>query len=296
MSYAKSNNNGATFAELGIPRNVVESRTVTLAPEDVDGYISYGYYRQVNGPYTGPPSCLAGYEPVPTLVGLTAEFAAIQSSEAECSVSQRERYAGLISGQIPDPRVQDTVQDPGVERDLIRIQSAATDKRRELDSTADADLPEFDPTLEVAPPQNGKAYARISIETVILAPWVGAPDNTYGIVSTLEIQKEFSDDGDEARFSILSSPSPGTPGGVDGPLPFVQDPANPQVWVVESRDGHKWAPADDGPVEWELRWGAGSIVVSRPQPVKGLHQRIAQNIRYATAGGAGGRKKPPRRR
>jgi len=159
MSYAKSTDDGTTFAELGIPRNVVESTIgVTLSPDDIDGYTSYGYFRQVNGPYSGPPSCLAGYEPVPVLVGLTAEFPAIQSGEAECSVSERERLQSAISGQVPetmprDPELAASAQDKADQAETALIA---------LRDTADADLESFDPDLALYLPSASTLSLRLA--------------------------------------------------------------------------------------------------------------------------------------
>lgn len=188
---------------------------------------------------------------------------------------QRAVILNDINAQVPDATVAQSVRDPLVEADIARYLAAATDKSIELQDTAAEDLGTFDPTLDVAPPQNGKGYSQFAVDIRELEPWAGAPDNTLGFEAVLNVQTEYEDQGAEARLYVIDAPSDS--GAV---LPFVVDAEDPSKWIATSRDGNKWADPDMG-CRVQLLWGAGSLPTSSKLQCKGQNDRQAQLVRYA---------------
>jgi len=120
------------------------------------------------------------------------------------SEEKRERIATDIDIQVSQPSTKDLISDAGVEADVIREESAAEDKRIELQGTADGDLDAFDPTIQVAPKQNGVEYSRLIVEILEQDPWPGQETKIYGPVASLEVQSGYEDQGADARMNVYA--------------------------------------------------------------------------------------------
>lgn len=260
----------------------VRNETGRAAPEP-HGWVDVGYIPQRNG-VVDPAKCFAGYGPYALVDDdgvLWAERPAVYLSDVECAERTREQYRKEIRAQTNTTvTVAELVNDPEIEADVIRQQSAGHAKLMELEATADEDLPNFDPTIEVYEPQaKGVGYAQLSLQIAKVEPWVGAPDDDMGWVLVMRVPADQIDEASEARVSITSSPD-----GPDGPLPPVQDTTDPRRWVFTAREGHKWQ-GDTGPVTAELRRGSGGLVVGRPLTSTSLHDRDTGAFRYGVPTG-----------
>lgn len=198
----------------------------------------------------------------------------------------RQAFSKRFDDQIPNASVSTNVRDPHVEKDIARAWAAASDKEAELDETDDADLDAFDPTLDVATPQDDTVgYSELAITILEVDPWAGAPDDTVGWIATLRVEEGLEAQGGEARLSILSP-------AADGPLPFVQDATDLRLWTLEARDGYKWSDPN-ATLTAQLRWGSGSVPVTGTLTCNGLYDRASRIVRYGLpeAQGNGGRRR-----
>lgn len=183
-----------------------------------------------------------------------------------------------ILRQIPVFSATNLTIDPLAENDVIRYSAAAADRLRELEESDDPE--NFDPTIQVADPQADVAYSRLSVTIQYLEPWVGAPADDIGFRAYLQTADDRADEGDEARLLVVSGADQGAV------LPFTQDPTDTSVWVVDSRDGNKWADPEQ-PITVQLLWGAGSLIVSPTITCKRLYDRKAVAVRYGVPAGQG---------
>jgi len=195
---------------------------------------------------------------------------------------KRQRITDNIGAQVSEPSAKDLIDDPDIEKDVIREESAAEDKRIELQNTQDAALDDFDPTIAVAPKQDGVEYSRLIADLLMQEPWVGTPDNVYGPVVSLTVQSGYEDQGSEARMNVVA------PGAVNIPsLTFVQRAApDDNVWDLVYPSDRLWASPDDS-CTVELLWGVGSVPVSRKIKLNGYGHRVGQPVRYGVAGAGG---------
>lgn len=243
--------------------------------------LEWAYPGILIGPYAPPSECVISQglivewlraEPKPDEATLVAEY---EADPTGLAADVRKNYAQQIEAQLPDASVRDSVRDPLVQADISRSLAAATDKEIELQDTDDADLDSFDPSLDVAPPQNGKGYSHFAVNIIELEPWAGAPDNYLGFEAVLNIQTQYEDQGAEARLYVVDAPA--DTGAV---LPFVQDVEDPQKWSVNARDGFMWADPN-AECTVQLLWGAGSLPTSGKLTCKGQNDRQARVVRYA---------------
>jgi hypothetical protein len=189
---------------------------------------------------------------------------------------KREALGADIYEQVPDTSVRDNVRDNGREADISRHWGAAADKMIELQNTADSDLDTFDTTLDVAPASSGKGYARF---TVSIKPTAGGD---YSIEMVLKIETDYEDQGADARATIVDAPI-----GSGATLTFTQDADDSQIWRItpdylKTNFGYSWADPEL-PATLELRWGAGSLVVSPRLTTERLDDRKAALVRYGVA-------------
>ena len=267
------------------PDNLKKTRQyiATYFPEigwknDTAAYAESEWYEDTYPASSGP--CETTHNNEPTKIANQAVWEFVAMSAEDCNAAKRAQYEQDIRLQVQDTTVATTLEDPLIETDIVREQAAASEKRRELDDTADADLDGFSPMLDVKPPQSDFGYARLSIEVAQQEPWVGAPADDTGWRAVLQIQSDYAADGADARLSITDSPK-----GIDGPLPFTADPDDPLRWTVEASAGKMWQ-GDDGPVSAVLRWGSGSIIVGRVLTSPSMHVRDSQNVEYGVPSGA----------
>ena len=195
-------------------------------------------------------------------------------TDAERNAQTRKDLANEISVQITQPTQAESVIDPGVNDDVVRTSSAASDKQIELDATADIDLIAFDTTIETATPQADVGYSRLSVIIEKQTPWAGAPDNDLGFTAILEVEEEYADQAAEARLYVVDAPS-----DVGAVLPFVQDATYLNIWACRTRDGHMWA-APETSCTVHLLWGAGASVISPDLTCEELYDRSVATIRY----------------
>jgi len=281
MSYSLPDPNSSGWLELRTPDGIASARAG--GPGNLG---AHGYLLDV---FNAISLCSPTWAAVPVAVNEQALWEVVPLSADDCVTAMLNKLSGEIDLQVGDTGVAATLEDSSIEIRIIRQQAAASDKHAELDATADADLGDFDPTLDVSGPQADVGYARLSIEIAEVTPRAGFPDRTMGWVAVLKIEKDYAVDGADARLSVTDAPT-----GPRGPLPFAVDPEDPLVWRAQVEDGYQWE-GDTGPVSCVLRWGSGSVVVGRKLTSRELYNVASQNVRYGVPAG-GGRKKPERRR
>ena len=192
--------------------------------------------------------------------------------------AQRADLQRRINDQIPIFNATEVAIDAGKNNDVARYSGAASDKQVELESTADQDLDAFDPIITPANPQADVGYSRFTITIAELTPWAGAPDDDLGFVVTLYVEEGLEAEGAEGRVYVVEGADQGAV------LPFAQDPTDPRLWVVESRDGAKWSDPEQG-IKIHLLWGAGSLQVSPTLHSERQYDRKAVGVRYAVPTG-----------
>jgi hypothetical protein len=270
--------------------SVIGDRSTTqYAPNDTDAFkAAHGDYRVwEDKDAVNPYGSFAYSQPDPMVIDepntrITQLYVWHDLSAAD----KRQRITDNIGAQVSAPSAKDLIDDPDIEKDVIREESAAEDKRIELQNTQDAALDDFDPTIAVAPKQNGVEYSRLIADLLMQEPWVGTPDNVYGPVVSLTVQSGYEDQGSEARMNVVA------PGAVNIPsLTFVQRAApDDNVWDLVYPSDRLWASPDDS-CTVELLWGVGSVPVSRRIQLNGYGHRVGQPVRYGVAGGQGTRRR-----
>ena len=246
----------------------------------ISEYAQFELYEDTYPAPSGP--CERQREALPTLADGKSVWGFVTLPEAECNAAWREQIDARIDAQVGDSTVAPTLLDPTIERAIVRQQAAASEKRRELEATAGADLPEFDPTLDVSQPQDDVGFARLTLSIARVTPRAGFPDNIYGYVAELVIQKDYASDGADARLMIRSAPKGPRPN-----QPFTVDPEDSTRWTYEIEEGYRWTDPDDPvPVTADLIWGSGSVSIGRLMTVQGLHNDDSQNVRYGLPEGS----------
>ncbi len=168
--------------------------------------------------------------------------------------------------QIPQATVQESLNDPAIERDIVRASAAANEKLRELET---ADLDTFDPTLQ--PPPGDPTYSILSAEYTEQEPYVGTPGNKYGPRVVLQVKDGESASGDAARANVKMGATL---------LPSLVFAATEDPAVFDLGFPSDRLVADPNtPVEVVLLWGSGSAQVGRTLKLAALGDRESGSVR-----------------
>ena len=189
---------------------------------------------------------------------------------------KREDIRLQIDGQVFTPSATQLVEDAFAARAVESTSGGASNRRSDLEDTADQDLDGFNAAITPTP-LDGSGYVEAKMTTYIdiVDPWAGAPQDIYALVCVLEVLSETGDEGAEARAHMYG-PKDGPAGAV---LSFARDAGNPKIWRSQSQEGRYWSDPDEN-ASMRLLWANGSIPVDSTKELQGYGDRDYAVVRY----------------
>ena len=188
---------------------------------------------------------------------------------------KRADITNRINAQVFRADGTQLVEDPLAARAVESTSGGASNRRSDLEDTADNALDGFDPTITPTPLDGaGAVEAKQTAFIDIVDPWAGAPQDVYALVVWLEVLTDTGDEGASARAHMFG-PKDGPAGAV---LPFTRDAGNPKLWRVESQDGRKW-DSPETTASMRLLWDNGSLPVDSTKILQGYGDRDYSVVR-----------------
>ena len=226
---------------------------------DIAAYAESEWYEDIYPASSGP--CETTRNTEPTKIANQAVWEFVAMSAEDCATATRNDIANQVRQQVRQPA---SVAQAALDPQAITVaqyrydEAAVTQKLNELEDTADNDLDGFDPTIAPTDADDvTKAVSNVTVEIAELPPWVGAPNDTLGFLVILETEIGQEAIGSELRINVIDAPKDKT--AVLGP--GIQDPDNPRIWTITSRDGFKWQD-EASSATIRCYWGSGSEYVT----------------------------------
>lgn len=273
------------------------SRNVLVQPESVvidsQWYAEQGYWEQLAAWSIYEEQLQAGDAPLgyatPEVVssdGRQYAYRAISGTDAEHTQATRQQKASEIDAQVPDGSARRLVEDPLFEGEIQSYSGGASERKSDLEDTADVDVDEFN-TAVTPTPLSGAGFVQAKMTTFIdiVDPWAGAPSDIYALRCALQIltEGEYAD-GASARAHMFNE------AGIDqGVISFTQDAEDPSIWWAQSQEGRYWGDPDTS-ASMRLLWDSGSLPVAETKLLNGFGDRQYAVVRAGLPAARGGRR------
>lgn len=188
---------------------------------------------------------------------------------------KRGQIRADIDNQVFAPSGTQLVEDAFAARAVESTSAGASERRSDLEDTADGALDSFNPAI-VPTPLDGSGFveAKQTAFIDVVDPWVSEPDNVYALVVLLEVLTDTGDEGASARAHMFG-PRDGPAGAV---MTFTRDAGNPKVWRSQSQLGRYWADPNLT-ASMRLLWDNGSLPVDSTKELQGYGDRDYSVVR-----------------